>query len=94
MKYGQFFVGLLVGAVAMHVLHKMGYMSNNPKNASDVVKDVNQEELSNYSDPLRKKYDIVLKPNKYSRRVVEKAKDLTKGRYEVDLNRVKQPVSI
>lgn len=94
MKYGQFFVGLLVGAVAMHVLHKMGYMSNNPKNASDAVKDVNQEELSNYSDPLRKKYDIVLKPNKYSRRVVEKAKDLTKGRYEVDLNRVKQPVSI
>lgn len=94
MKYGQFFVGLLVGAFAMHVLHKMGYMSNNPKNASDAVKDVNQEELSNYSDPLRKKYDIVLKPNKYSRRVVEKAKDLTKGRYEVDLNRVKQPVSI
>jgi hypothetical protein len=94
MKYGQFFVGLLVGAVAMHVLHKMGYMSNNPKNASDAVKDVNEDELSNYSDPLRKKYDIVLKPNKYSRRVVEKAKDLTKGRYEVDLNRVKQPVSI
>jgi hypothetical protein len=94
MKYGQFFVGLLVGAVAMHVLHKMGYMSNNPKNASDAVKDVNEDELSNYSDPLRKKYDIVLKPNKYSRRVVEKAKDLTEGRYEVDLNRVKQPVSI
>jgi hypothetical protein len=93
MKYGQFFVGLLVGAVAMHVLHKMGYMSNNPKNASDAVKDVNEDELSNYSDPLRKKYDIVLKPNKYSRRVVEKAKDLTEGRYEVDLNRVKQPVS-
>jgi hypothetical protein len=93
MKYGQFFVGLLVGAVAMHVLHKMGYMSNNPKNASDAVKGVNEDELSNYSDPLRKKYDIVLKPNKYSRRVVEKAKDLTEGRYEVDLNRVKQPVS-
>ena len=94
MKYGQFFVGLLVGAVAMHVLHKMGYMSNNPKNALDAVKGVNEDELSNYSDPLRKKYDIVLKPNKYSRRVVENAKDLTKGRYEVDLNRVKQPVSI
>jgi len=94
MKYGQFFVGLLVGAVAMHVLHKMGYMSNNPKNAPDVVKDVNQEELTNYSDPLRKKYDIVLKPNKYSKKVVEKAKDLTRGRYEVDLNKVKQPVSL
>ena len=94
MKYGQFFVGLLVGAVAMHVLHKMGYMSNKPKNTQDVVGEVIDEEEKSYSNPIRKKYDIVLKPNKYTKEVVQKAKTLTKGRYEVDLNKVKDPVLI
>lgn len=93
MKYSQFFVGLLVGAVAMHVLHKMGYMSNKAKNPENVAPE-EKEEVKNYSNPIRKKYDIVLKPNKYTKEVVQKAKTLTKGRYEVDLNRVKEPVSI
>lgn len=94
MKYGQFIVGLLVGAVGMHFLHKRGYMSNNPKSTEEIIVDVKQEEMKKYSEPLKKKYDIVLTPNKYTKRVLEKKEQLTRGRYEVDLNKVKEPVSI
>ena len=33
-------------------------------------------------------------PNKLSAKVKAKAQELTRGRYEVDLNKVKQPVTI
>jgi hypothetical protein len=70
-------------------------MSNNPKKSTEeMIVDVKEEEMNNYSNPLRKKYDIVLKPNKYSKEVLRKKESLTRGRYEVDLNKVKDPVSI
>lgn len=95
MKYGQLILGVLIGAVGMHLLHKRGYMSNNPKKSTEeIIVDVKEEEMNNYSNPLRKKYDIVLKPNKYSKEVLRKKESLTRGRYEVDLNKVKDPVSI
>lgn len=94
MKYGQFFIGALVGAVAMHIFHKMGYMSNKPKTTETLVTEVNKEERAKYSNPLKKNYDIKMPSDLVSKKVRQKAENLTQGRYEVDLNRIKQPVSI
>lgn len=94
MKYGQLILGVLVGAVGMHILHKMGYMS---KKKEEVKEQLFTEEGAKdevYSNPLKKNYDIVLKPNKYTQKVKEDKARLTKGRYMVDLNKVKDPVII
>lgn len=93
MKYGQLLLGVLVGAVAAHLWHRKDW-AKKEKTVEEVIADVKQEELKKYSEPLKKKYDIVLTPNKYTKRVLEKKEQLTRGRYEVDLNKVKQPVSI
>lgn len=95
MKYGQLILGVLIGAVGMHLLHKRGYMSNNPKKtAEEVVVDVKEEEKAKYAAPIKKKFDIVMPSDLVSKKVRQKAKALTQGRYEVDLNKVKDPVSI
>jgi hypothetical protein len=93
MKYGQLILGVLVGAVGMHILHKMGYMS---KKKEEVKEQLFTEDVTTavYSEPLKKNYDIVLKPNKYTQKVKEDKARLTKGRYMVDLNKVKDPVII
>lgn len=94
MKYGQLLLGVVLGAVGMHFLHAMGYMGKKKVESKDQPTEEKNNPEDAYSTPLRKKYDIVLKPNEYTKKVVQKAKDLTRGRYEVDLNKVKQPVSI
>jgi len=94
MKYGQLILGVAVGAVGMHILHKMGYMG---KKKEDPKEQLFEEKVTSdvvYSDPLKKNYDIILKPNKYTAKVKEEKARLTKGRYMVDLNKVKDPVSI
>lgn len=95
MKYGQLILGVLLGAVGMHLLHKRGYMSNNPKKTTeDVIVAVKEEEKAKYSTPLKKRFDIVMPSDLVSKKVRKKAEALTQGRYEVDLNKVKDPVSI
>lgn len=94
MKYGQFILGLLAGATVMHILHKKGYMSNKPKTTTEMIVDIKEEEKAKYPDPIKKKYDIVMPSDLVSKKVRQRAKDLTRGRYEVDLNKVKEPVSI
>lgn len=89
MKYGNFLLGVLAGAAVYYL-----FFNKKTQKSVEVTVDTKNNEVKEYSNPIKKKYDIVLKPNKYTKEVVQKAKNLTKGRYEVDLNRVKEPVSI
>jgi hypothetical protein len=94
MKYGQFIIGALVGAVGMHILHKMGYMSNKPKPTETLVTEAIEEEKAKYSNPLKKNYDIKMPSDLISKKLKQKGKDFTRARYEVDLMKVKEPVNI
>lgn len=77
MKYGQLLLGVVLGAVGMHFLHAMGYMGKKKVESKDQPTEEKNNPEDAYSTPLRKKYDIVLKPNEYTKKVVQKAKDLT-----------------
>lgn len=92
MKYGQFIAGLIVGYGLYYLWAKSN--AKKPETITETIAQVKEEEMKNYSEPLKKKFDIVLTPNKYSKKVLEKKAQLTRGRYEVDLNKIKQPVSI
>lgn len=103
MKTSNFLFGFLVGAVAMHILHRRGYMKNkvesNPKVMAiqaevQAVQDVVEEEASKFSNVLKSEYDIVMLPNKISKRAKEKAKVFTEGRYAVDPTSVKPPLAL
>jgi hypothetical protein len=93
MKYNQLIIGLLLGAGAYYL-----WTRRNKKKSTEViaeaVAEVKQEEEKKYSAPLKKKYDIVMPSDLVAKKVKQKAKDLTKRRYEVNLNKVQEPVSI
>jgi archaellum component FlaG (FlaF/FlaG flagellin family) len=61
---------------------------------AQIVSDVIVDESQKYSDVLKKQYDIIMLPNKLSNKVKAKAQELTRGRYEINLNKVKEPVTI
>jgi hypothetical protein len=98
MKTVNFLFAAAVGALAYHIWRKSTEKSANrqltPEEKVQIVSDVIVDESQKYSDVLKKKYDIVMLPNKLSEKVKAKAEQLTRGRYEIDLNKVKEPVTI
>jgi hypothetical protein len=90
MKYGQFVLGLLVGALAAHLWHRKDWA----KPADIKEKLYTEENTANYSDPLKKKYDIKMPSDLISKKLRKKGEQFTEGRYEVDLMKIKQPVNI
>jgi hypothetical protein len=57
-------------------------------------KEVVEENSIVYRNPVQAQYDIVLPHAQVSRKVAEKAKKLTEGRFDIILDRVKQPMYI
>jgi hypothetical protein len=98
MKTVNFLFAAAVGALAYHIWRKSTQKSAGKKLTTDeqaqIVSDVIVDESQKYSDVLRKQYDIIMLPNKISAKVKAKSQELTRGRYEIDLNKVKQPVTI
>lgn len=94
MKYGQLILGVLIGGVAYYLWNE----NRNKKNATDVVvdtiKEVKKEEEEKYPDVVKKKFDIVMPSDLVAKKVRAKGKDFTERRYEIDLNKVKEPLSI
>lgn len=81
-----------VGAVALWYYYK-----NNSKKTitqGDVVSAVIQEENDKYSTPFQAEYKIVMPSDLVSKRVKEKAAELTAGRYEIQPQRVEAPLYI
>jgi|688.fasta_scaffold110141_7 hypothetical protein len=98
MRTINFLFAAAVGALAYHIWRKsteksMGKQLTAEEQAQ-IVSDVIVDESQKYSDVLKKQYDIIMLPNKLSNKVKAKAQELTRGRYEINLNKVKEPVTI
>jgi hypothetical protein len=98
MKTINFLFAAAVGALAYHIWRKSTDKSAgrplSVEEKTQIVAEVINDESQKYSDALRKQYDIIMLPNKISAKVKAKGQELTRGRYEIDLNKVKQPVTI
>ena len=98
MKTVNFLFAAAVGALAYHIWRKSTEKSAGKQliaeEQAQVVADVIVGESQKYSDVLKKQYDIVMPSDKVAAKVKAKAKQLTRGRYEVDLNKIKEPVTI
>lgn len=96
MKWTNFLFGVLVGGIAAHIWHRKDWKKKNSSEAkmSEVTADVIQEESNKFSGVLKKQYDIVMPSDQISKKVRQKANELTAGRNTVRRDRVKPPVSI
>lgn len=98
MRTINFLFAAAVGALAYHIWRKStGKSAGKQLTAEEqamIVSDVIVDESQKYSDVLRKQYDVIMLPNKLSAKVKAKAQELTRGRYEINLNKVKEPVTI
>lgn len=98
MKTVNFLFAAAVGALAYHIWRKSTEKSAGKQLTAEeqaqVVADVIVGESQKYSDVLKKQYDIIMPSDKVAAKVKAKAKQLTRGRYEVDLNKIKEPVTI
>lgn len=97
---GNFLLGLGVGVLAAYIWRQMSKKSG--KNPSDltlnqlgvIAQDVVVEEGGKFGEALKKEYDIVMIPNKYTEKVKRKAKEFTEGRYAIKVDNINPPVSI
>jgi hypothetical protein len=93
----NFILGIAVGAIGMHILHKMGYMGANPPKTQaekDAAVSGVMEEAKNYGDALKRQFDIVMPSDMVSKRAEELGKVFTQGRYSIDVTKEKAPLSI
>lgn len=71
--------------------------SQQPSTRADVmtaVAEVQAEEASRYSDALLKEYEVVLPTGVASKKVREKADEITRKRYAVNPKRIKKPLML
>jgi len=98
MKLGNLLIGALIGAVGYHLILKSRQKAaNKPMSLEEKAKltsDVIVDESNKYSDVLKKQYDIVMPSDQISKKVEQKANRLRMRRKEIDLNKIKEPVSI
>lgn len=98
MKDQKFLVAivLLLGVGVAYHLRNMKRKANLAK-ANDLKaleKEVVEENTIVYRNPVQAQYDIVLPQSQVSKKVAEKSKKLTEGRFDIILDRVKQPMYI
>ena len=98
MKTINFLFAAAVGALAYHIWRKSTDKSAGRQltveEKAQIVAEVITDESQKYSDILKKQYDIIMPSDRVSAKVQAKAKQLTRVRYEIDLNKVKEPVTI
>lgn len=99
MKLGTFILGVLAGGIAAHIWHKKDWAKNKaatltPEETGKVVVDVIKEESVNFSDALKRDFDVIMPSDVISKKVAAKAKQFTEGRYAVDLTKAKSPYYI
>jgi len=84
MKYNQLIFGILIGAVAAHLWHRKDWKKSKSKDGAEKISfDVITGNAVAATDPLVKDYKIDITPNKYSKKVKEKAKEFTDRRYNI-----------
>jgi hypothetical protein len=98
MKDQKLLIGIIV-AVGIGVAYHLRNMRKKADlaKANDLKtleKEVIEENSIVYRNPVKAQYDIVLPQSQVSKKVAEKAKKLTEGRFDIILDRVKQPMYI
>lgn len=100
MRTGDFLIGVAAGILGVYIWRRMSAKAG--KNPADltvsemavVAQDVVREEGGKFGEALKKEYDIVMPADQVNKKVKQKAKELTRGRYAIDPAKVKQPVSL
>lgn len=98
MKIGDFLFGAAAGFLLYHVYSKSrqraGSMPLTIEEKARIAAEVIQDESQKYSDILKKQYDIIMPSDQVSKKVREKANEITRSRYEINLQKIKEPVRI
>ena len=97
MKFQDVLIGAVIGVVAYHFWQQSQKQKTVENTISDTLvalKEVVDEESTKFSKALKKEYDIIMPSDMVSKKVRNKAKELTRGRYSVSVQDVKPPVSI
>lgn len=98
MKLGDFLLGAAAGFLVYHIYRKSSERAaNKPLTVEEkiaVATSVINDESQKYSDILKKQYDVVMPSDQVAKKVRQKGKEFTERRYAINLNQVKQPVSI
>jgi hypothetical protein len=97
MKDQKFLGGLIVALGVVGVIYYMNRKKkvDNLKKASD-IEGLSSEAMANgitaYRAPVQAVYDIVLPHAQVAKSVQQKAAELTEGRYDIIVDRVKTPI--
>jgi hypothetical protein len=98
MKLVDFLFGAAVGVVAYHIYSKSRQRAGKTpltlQEKVQIASDVIEQESQKYSDVLKKQYDIIMPSDQISKKVRQKGNEFTQRRREIDLNMIKEPVSI
>jgi len=98
MKLVDFLLGAATGFLVYHVYRKSseraGAKTLTIEEKARIAAEVIQDESQKYSDILKKQYDIIMPSDQIAKKVREKADDFTRSRYEINLNKIKEPVRI
>lgn len=89
-------LGLGIGAILV-----VAYLQNKKKQKQSILNNPTalegiavSQETAVFRRPVQQQYDIVIPQTQVSRKVAALAKELTEGRYEIQLDRAKAPLYI
>lgn len=95
MKKDNILLYVLLGAGALGLWYY--YKNRNKKRAvtiTDITNEVAKEEAIKFPEPFLADYNIVMPSDLVSKRVQEKAAVLTQGRYEIQNDKIQDPLFI
>lgn len=97
MKTLNFLFAAAVGAFGYHVWMKSTKKAMGQELSAEqklqIATDVITEDSQEFSEILRKQFDFI-RPPKASAKARARGKELTEGRFAIDLNKVKEPVKL
>lgn len=96
----SFLLGFASGILGVYLWRQ--FRKKSTKSASDltikdavaITKEVVAEEAGKFSDAVKKQYDIIMPSDLVNKKVRQKAKKLTQGRYTIQEEKVKEPVNL
>lgn len=96
----NFLLGFASGILGVYLwgqFRKKASKSTSDMTIKDVVaitKDVVTEEANKFSSAVKQQYDIIMPSDLVNKKVKQRAKQLTQGRYAIQEEKVKEPVNL
>jgi hypothetical protein len=98
MKIGDFLLGAGAGFLLYHVYRKSSERAGSKplsiEEKARIAAEVINDESQKYSDILKQQYDIIMPSDQVSKKVREKANEITRSRYEINLQKIKEPFNL